>query len=68
MQLFSLPRFYLRAQQRRNNFCEVSSYELFYVYRIKESPLIRNAKYGLDPGRLNIALSSKHDERIIISL
>lgn len=42
--------------------------ELFYVYRIKESPLIRNAKYGLDPGRLNTALSSKHDERIIISL
>lgn len=56
------------AQQRRNNPCEVSDYELFYVYRIKESPLICNAKYGLDRGRLNTALSSKHDERIIISL
>lgn len=57
------------AQQRRNNPCEVSGYELFYVYRIKESPLICNAKYGLDlRGRLNTALSSKHDERIIISL
>lgn len=51
-----------------NNPCEVSGYELFYAYRIKESPLIRNAKYGLDPGKLNTALSSKHDERIIISL